>query len=209
MVEAELRSCREGFGACGWFCCAAFPCSLPRHVPCLLGLLSFGGIQCFQVTHRSKNHSWRLAGLELPTFPCVPELQEPGNRSPPQLFRGLQEGRDCSLEADPPICAEDPEQLCCVRSIPTPGELLVTAPPAPHIVFLCFNLCLPIPSPSFGQVLASVTAVPSGLTALWLTHSTGSGGGRGVSRSGLCWPWVNPGLAWRGRTTPPHPLSSL
>lgn len=144
------------------FAVLLFGASLPKHVPCVLGLLSFGGIQCFQVRHRSETHSWRLAGLELPTFPCVPELQGPGNRSTPELFRGLQEGRDCSLEADPLICAEDPEQLCCVRSIPTPGELPVTAPPAPHIVFLCFSLCLPVPSPSFGQVLASVTAVPPG-----------------------------------------------
>lgn len=123
----------------------------------------FGVTQCFQVRHQSSNHSWRSAGPELPTFPRVPELQEPGHSIPPQLFRGLQEGRDFSWEADPRVCAGDPEQLCCVRSLdPSTGEPPVTAPAAPHIVFLCFNLCLPVPSPSFGQVLASVTAAPSG-----------------------------------------------
>lgn len=152
MVEAELRSCREGFGACGWFCCAAFQCSFPKHVPYLLGLLSFGGIQCFQVRHQSKNHSWRLAVPGLPTVPRVPELQEPGHSSTPQLFSALQEGRDFSWEADPQICAEDPEQLCRVRSLDlNAGEPALTAPAAPHIVFLCFNLCLPGPSPSFGR----------------------------------------------------------
>ena len=50
VVKAVLRRA-EGkfFGAHGWFCCAALPssvfwCSLPEHVPCLLGLVSFGGI---------------------------------------------------------------------------------------------------------------------------------------------------------------------
>lgn len=113
MVEAELRSCREGLWACGWFCCAASQCSLPEHVLCLLELLSFGGVQCSQVRHQSKNHSWRLAGLELPTFPHVPELQEPGHNSSPQLFSGFQEGRD-SLRRQILRSVLGPQSSCAV-----------------------------------------------------------------------------------------------
>lgn len=65
--------------------------SLPKHVPCLLELLSSGGIQCFQVRHQNKNPSWGLAVPMFPTSPRVPELQEPGHSSTPELFSGVQE----------------------------------------------------------------------------------------------------------------------
>lgn len=61
----------------------------------------------------------------------------------------VTEGRDFSWEADPGMCAGDPEQLCCVRSLDlSTGEAALTAPAAPHILFsaltfACLSPALP------------------------------------------------------------------
>lgn len=94
-------------------------------------------------------------------------------------------------------------QLCFVRSLDLTWGATSDAPSSSSHRVLCFNLGLPVPSPSSGHVLASVPAAPSGRSSvseaqlcLW--------GARGVSEQLL-----TPGLALRAEPHTATPTEHL